>query len=197
MKHQEISVRYQKWIIEYSSEKYLKPIYFVWVIDAFDNEKLLITKSRKIIAAKTKSALLNKILELQFRIPDSKRMKKWVNKSLELKKISTSKYNMKKVESRLTSNKLKPKDLSSMINFINLFEEYENQIGRKRKDLKSRTRNLDLLWNYYYDQILLPNFYDQKESEKKKFREYEIDTRQLLKDFRFIRKRFEGKIRFI
>ena len=195
MKHEETSEKYRKWVIKYYSERFLKPVFFIWLTDLSDKDEqdqILTTVTNKVIAAKSAKKIIERILENEENLPDSKRMKKWLKKSLICKKISTTKYDLRKIEKKILSNKLEPKDIEVIVSFINLYEDYKNQIGKR----KLRTKRLNEIWNYYYEQIFFPNFNrkNQKEYIPNKLK---INHEKLSKEFSEILKDFESKFKFI
>lgn len=191
MKHEIISEKYRKWVIEFYSEEFLKPVFFVWLTDLSDKDQILTAKRKRIIAAKSKKKLISRISKSKTKLPDSKRTKKWLKESSNCSKISSTKHDLRKIENKILSNKLKPDDIETIVNFINLYEDYKTQLCKKSTELKPRTRQLDKIWNYYYDEIFFPNF---KGKKKKKFRpsKFKIDNKKLLKEFSKIVRDFEG-----
>ncbi len=196
MKHIVISEKYQKWIMKYYSEQHLKPVFFTWIIDGSDKkevDKLLTNKSKKIITAKTEKKLLKKISESKLKLPDSKKTKKWLKESLKCKKLISVKLDLRNVESKISLNKLKVKDLEKIVDFINLYEDYKLQLGKKSDKLKSRKGELIKVWEYFYDEIF---FTSKKRSNKKKrkFKKLKINSKKLLKEFHSIVIDFEKSL---
>ncbi len=199
MKHKEVSEKYSKWIVKFYSKRFLKPVFFVWLTDTSDQEEedqLLITKSRKIITAKSERKLIERILENKVKLPDSKRTKKWLKKSLNFRELSSTIFDLRKVEKKILSNKLTPKDIEGIINFINLYEDYKFQLGKKEGELKSRAKGLCKIWNYYYEEIFFPNF-SGKNQKIHKPAKLKIDNKKLFNEFSKILKDFESKFEFI
>jgi hypothetical protein len=196
MKHIEISEKYQKWIMKYYSEQHSKPVFFTWIIDGSDKnevDKLLTNKSNKIITAKTEKKLLKKISDSKLKLPDSKRTKKWLKESLKCKKLISVKLDLRNIESKISLNELKVKDLEKIVDFINLYEDYKQQLGKKGDKLKSRKGELIKVWEYFYDEIF---FATKKRSNKKKnkFKKLKINNKKLLKEFRSIVINFEKSL---
>lgn len=192
MKHQKISEKYQKWIIEFYSDKYVKSVFLIWLTDTSDKkekDQILLVKSDKLFAAKSKRKLIKKVSESQLNLPDSKKTKEWLKKSLRCNKLSSTKYDLRKIETKILSNELKEKDIEQIIDFINLYEDYKIQMGEQ----KSKTKRLNKIWNYYYKQIFFPNFNrtNQKRYVPSKLK---INNKKLFKEFSEILKEFESKI---
>lgn len=199
MKHENISEKYRKWVIGFYSERFIKQVFFIWLTDLSDkNEKdqILINKSQKIIVAKSKMKLLGRISKREIILPDSKRTKKWLRKSLNGTEISSIKFDLRKVGGKILSNKLKTKDLEKIVNFMNLYEDYKLQIEQCKSGYKSRANELDTIWNYYYEHIFFPNF---NRANQKKYMPIEliVDGKKLFKEFSEMVKDFENNFEFI
>lgn len=199
MKHKQISEKYRRWIIEFHSERFSKPIFFIWLTDTSskdEKDQILITKSQKIIIAKSKKKLIKRILESNVKLPDSKRTKKWLKKSLNFTKLSSTKIDLRDIERKILSNKLKSKEIEEITNFINLYEDYRIQLIKKKAKLKTRTPKLNNVWSYYYEQIFFPNFnkINQKTYTPNQLK---IDNKKLFKDFSKLLEDFENNFEFI
>lgn len=195
MKHEEISEKYRKWVIKYYSERFSKPVFFIWFTDISDKEEkdqILTTETNRIIVAKSDKKIIERILENEVNFPDSKRMKKWLKKSSSCKKISSTKYDLRKIEKKILSNRLETKDIEGVVNFINLYEDYKSQIGKR----KSRTKRLNKIWDYYYEQVFHPNF-NRKNQNKYIPNKLKINHKKLFKEFSVILEDFENKFEFI
>ncbi len=195
MKHKKLSEKYRKWVIKYYSDRFSKAVYLIWLTDVSDKElqdKILTTKYDKIIIAKTHKKLIKRVLESEIEYPDCESLRKWLVASSSCKKISSTKYDLRKIESKILSDQLKAKDIEEIVNFINLFEDYKIQIGEE----KSRTKKLNKIWNYFYDQIFFLNF--KKVQQKKHTRsKLSISNEKLHKEFSSIIEQFESRFEFI
>lgn len=192
MKHQEISEKYKKWIIEFYSERFDNPIFFIWLTDTSDEkeqDQFLLIKSDKILAAKSKRKLIKSITSSRLILPDSKQTNKWMKQSLGCKKISSTKCDLRKIGDKIRAKKLNCKDLESIINFINLYEDYKYQTGKQ----KARTKKLNKVWNYYYEEIFYPNF-DRTTHEKSAPFKLKINYKKLLNEYCEILEEFESKV---
>jgi len=199
MKHQKISEKYQKWMIEYYSEKYMKPVYFIWLTDVShveEKDQILLSPSQKIIVSNSKRELLQNISESQFEFPDSERTTKWISESVECQKIYTTKYDLRTIENKILLNKLNQKDIEIIVNFINLFEDYKTQLGNEEKELKSRKKELVKVWDFYYEHIFFPKFIQSNQDEMY-FEKLQIKPQYLLKEFNTILVDFEGSFKFM
>lgn len=199
MKHSKISEKYQKWIIKYSSERHSKSVYFVWLTDKSDRneaDKFLLTKSEKIIVAKSKRDLLMSICKRDCLFPDMKRTKKWIAKSLKSENLSTTEFDLRKTEKRILSCKLKLVDLNKIVDFINIFDDYEYQIGKKRNELKTKKKELIKVWNFYYDNMVFLSF-NEKDEQNFLPKNMQIKTKKLHKQFRNVTLDFENKFEFV
>jgi hypothetical protein len=99
---------------------------------------------------------------------------------------------LRRIEKKILSNKLETKDIEGVVNFINLYEDYKEQIGKR----KSRTKRLNKIWNYYYEQIFYPNF-NRKNQNKAIPNKLNINYKKLFKEFSEILEDFENKFEFI
>ena len=200
MNHSYLSEKYQKWLIKYQSDNFNNPIYFIWLTDTSAKnhvDKCLVNADNQIIVSYYKKGLLTAISKLEIDFPDSKKTKKWLAKSLKKKRLSATKYNFKNLESKILANKLKPQNLNKIVNFINLSDDYEYQIGINKKNLVSRTKRLTKLWDYYYDHIFFPNFYWKKGLKKYKSKPLKINNQKLVRDFTCMQKAFESRFLFV
>jgi len=198
MKHQKISNKYWKWIIEYHSDRIPNPVYFIWLTDVSDKDEkdqILISSSQKIIAAKFKRKLIKRVLKSNIELPDSKRTKKWLNRSLKCNKLTSITLDLRGVEKEKLSKRLKLKKIVEMVNFINLFEDYEIQIHQNPTKRKPRAKALNTIWDYYYEQIFWPklNRTNQKKYRRSKLK---VNRKKLLKEFSQMIQGFEDKLDF-
>lgn len=199
MKHEDISEKYRKWIIRYHSDRFLKPVSFCWLTDTSDIKEpdlLLVNESNRIMTAKSNRKLIKRIHKSNINLPDSEKTKAWLEESIASKKISATKYDLRKIERKILDNDLKPKDIERIINFINLYEDYKEQVLKQRQNSKTRAKRLNKIWHYYYDQILLPKF---NRTHQKKYTpaKLKINNKKLLREFAAILCDFESKFEFI
>ena len=199
MKHKDISEKYRKWVIQYCSERFLKPVSFCWLTDTSDLKEpdlLLVNESNRIMTAKSNRKLIKRIHKSTINLPDSEKTKAWLEESIASKKISATKYDLRKMERKILDNNLKAKDIEGIINFINLYEDYREQVLKQRQNSKTRAKRLNKVWHYYYDQIFFPRFNrtDQKKYIPPKLK---INNKKLLREFSEILFDFESKFEFI
>jgi len=190
MNHLEICEKYKKWIINYKSDEF-PSIYFVWITDLSDKneeDKLLVNQMGKIINAKTKRKLLLKIKEVLSILPDNDRIKNWIFESQELEILDEIVYDLRGLESKIDAKNLSKSDYEALINFINIFEDYEIQMGVKKSEIRSRNGSLKETWYYYYEEIFLPLFYSKDATNIK---EFEMNFNDLKLNFQKNRERFE------
>lgn len=198
MTHQDISEKYSKWIIEYSSDNYLRPVFFIWFTDNSKEEidQLFVDKTQKIIIANSKKELLKIILTNPIKIKDSDRMKKWLDESLNYSEISSTKYDLMGLEHKILSNELEPKDFGDIVNFINLYEDYQFQLGKEKEKSNSRKNGLSELWDYYYEEIFWKKF-NQAPQNKNHPNSLIIDYVKLTKQFSKVVNEFESNFNFL
>lgn len=199
MKHEDISEKYRKWIIQYYSARFAKPVSLCWLTDTSDTREpdlILVNESNKIVSAKSNRKLIERIGKSSLHLPDPEKTKAWLDESMNCKKISATKYDLRKIEGKIMANDLKVTDIERMINFINLYEDYKAQLQKQGQKLKPRTKRLHEIWNYYYEQIFFPEF---NRTHQKKYvpAPLKIDNKKLLREFSAILYDFESKFEFI
>lgn len=193
MKHQDLSEKFKKWIIAYQSDTYLKPHYFVWVTDLLEEkDKLILTEENKIITATSKRELLLKVQNSSGPTPDIMRTLRWIEHSLKEEFLSETVHDFRGLETKIEGLHLNKEDIGGIVNFINLFEDYEKQIGKLGKELPSRSETLTAIWDSYYEDIFFPGFFQEKTISQQDIGKMPINRSQLLVDFRIIREKFEA-----
>ncbi len=189
MKHQVLSEKYGKWIVEYTSDKCKKPIFFVWLTDTSDNnqDKLIVNKKGKIVATKSIGKTL-KVVQKLSSLPDAKSTQKWIKKSRALDHLSSNVVSIKKLEKKIESSELTALEIEQLVDFLSLFGDYETQMGVKEDKLVSQKGTLAALGEYYYNQIFWPSLNEEKKHKPAKFK---INPKKLAADFKNARKSFE------
>ena len=171
MKHEEISQKYAKWIIEYQSINFKEAIYFLWITDMSGEENLdqmLLSEKNKILTNESPRQLLNHIENSKHEFTDSKNLNKWLEESLSCKELSFTVYNFKDLQENQSLKVLNNNNLSEIVNLINIFEDYLYQIQDDNLAFRKENSSLNQVWEFYYNEILFKKLEQKHDIENHK-----------------------------
>jgi hypothetical protein len=169
------SQHFEKWLIKIKYSEFKQPIYLVWLTDTLDNEtdKMLINSSGQIIGSKNPSVLFDFIQRTRHKLFDSRKTKGWARMVYDLPPKPTVTYNLDKFIG--TTKNLDQKNLEELANFINLFGDLITTTKDKGLNKLKNKKEINEVWEYYYNNVFWPKFNDPKQFKKIKVKPYKIN----------------------
>ena len=153
----------------------------------FENGKIF--SSRKIENIK------QEILAKKSEIENYQRIISWQNDEINNESTEDNLYNVKFLLNQIEQNNFSTDVIELFTNYINLFGDYARQDEKNNFLLKLENQSsIHKVWNYYYDVIFWPRFYNKKEFENSKPVPLEIDKTELHLQLSQIISEFDNQI---
>lgn len=189
--------KFTAWIIKYISPNFVDGIYLVWFTDndAESTDKLLTFENGKIFSSRKIENIKQEILAKKSEIENYQRIISWQNDEINNESTEDNLYDIKFLLNQIEQNNFSTDVIELFTNYINLFGDYARQDEKNNFLLKLENQSsIHKVWNYYYDVIFWPRFYNKKEFENSKPAPLEIDKTELHLQLSQIISEFDNQI---
>lgn len=157
--------KFTAWIIKYISPNFVDGIYLVWFTDndAESTDKLLTFENGKIFSSRKIENIKQEILAKKSEIENYQRIISWQNDEINNESTEDNLYDIKFLLNQIEKNNFSTDVIELFTNYINLFGDYARQDEKNNFLLKLENQSsIHKVWNYYYDVIFWPRFYNKK-----------------------------------
>ena len=156
---------YKKWLVRISSQRLIKPVLIVWLTDVSDhnNDKMILTKSNRVVGATQHKSLFRYLSENKRRLPDSMNTITWLNEVKDSNFISATDYNITLIEESLRRRMFNEVSVYEAINFTNLFNDLAEQLSDDAFSRLSDKKEIRELWEFGYNEIFWKEYGSREE----------------------------------
>jgi len=171
----------ESWIIEYNSFSFDFPLYMVWFTDSTDNDtdKFILDKNDKIFASTNPSQLIKNIGDVKLQLLDLEKTEGWLSRSLEMEIQPFCSCEITLIKQGIVEREITDEWLSEITNFINLYRDYGSQLQNENILALSNKKEIELVWECYYDNSIWPHFKSKTKFNKQKISNFKSDFEKL------------------
>ncbi|MCD1117417.1 hypothetical protein [Chryseobacterium turcicum] len=181
--HQKIlEEKFTAYIIKYISPNFVDGIYLIWFTDndSESTDKLLTLKNGRIFSSKKIENIKDEIINLKHEIDNYERFIIWLNDDSNLESIEDNFYDTKFLLNQIEQNNFPIDSIELFANYINLFGDYARQNEKNNYLLEFENNStIKQLWNYYYEAIFWPRFYNKVDFESTQLPFLDINKSEL------------------
>lgn len=161
----EASQLYQKWIIQIRANRLSKPLYLFWGTDltAGDTDKFLVNDAAELVGATGIAQLFQYMKTNRELVIDPMRSLTWLAAVEQLDGLQGEVFDFQAIEEFIHGKGLNKQLIQKLIDFINLYGDFADQIEEKAMLELLKQREIKALWDFGYEEIFWKELSSGKE----------------------------------